>query len=125
MHYVELGCKFAVAYSPFSVQRGNRQSNLLWFSMTRGFPNPNFPYNLGFFRAWFRQPQPPHIVRNRCNYIRQVSGSNPNSPVAVFQFLQATGIYHGYPISLLIQVQLMAIFTYYSTLYADPSGRAV
>lgn len=84
MHNVKLHFKLVVAYSTFGVQWGNRQSNLLWFSMSRGSPNLNFPYNLGVFQAWFLQSQPPQIVRDRCNFIRQVSGSNPNSPVVVF-----------------------------------------
>lgn len=84
MHNVKLRFKFVVAYSTFSVQWGKRQSNLLWFSMSRGSPNLNFAYNLGFFQAWFLQSQPPQIARDRCNFIRQVSGSNPNSPIVVF-----------------------------------------
>jgi hypothetical protein len=84
MNNVELRFKFVVAYGTFSVQCGNRQSNLLWFSTSRGSPNLNFPYNIEFFQAWFLQSQPPQIVRGRCNFIRQVFGSNPNSPIVVF-----------------------------------------
>lgn len=63
---------------------GTDKPNLNNFQWAASPPNPNFPHNLGVFRAWFCHSQPPQIVRDCCNSIRQVMGSNLNRSFVVF-----------------------------------------